>query len=56
MNLLQQLEQEQSYIAYLQDKHTTPRNTERIKEQIKVVRALEETIRKVENALVVNWD
>ena len=63
MNLLQQLEQEQALLEHYRLKAlnwtswvSNIRNIERFEEQKEIVNALEETIRNVENALVVNWD
>lgn len=62
MNLLKQLEQEQTLLEHYQQKVINTSNTmssfnrnyERYIEQQAVVDALEEAIRKVEDALVVN--
>jgi len=51
----QQLSEERAYLEHLQGRHnTSARHLERVEEQQEVVDLLEDTIRKVEETLVIN--
>jgi len=55
--LEQQLLEEESYLDYLQSKYKpTERQKERIEEQIEVVEILRDTMRKLQDSLVINSD
>ena len=51
-----QLKEERSYLEYLQSKQMSERNIERVEDQAEVVKLLEDTIMKVNDALIVYWD